>query len=89
VNALLDEHIEHVTRRIKELKLLQKNLRGLRNRCQEEQATKTEDSSVASKPSEQPVTIAGCQTPEEPLAQDTSMIVRLSIIDCSAQLPFI
>jgi Cd(II)/Pb(II)-responsive transcriptional regulator len=40
VNALLDEHIEHVTKRIKELKLLQKNLRGLRNRCQEEQATK-------------------------------------------------
>src|SRR6201987_3935949 len=40
VNALLDEHIQHVTKRIKELKLLQKNLRGLRNRCQEEQATK-------------------------------------------------
>jgi Cd(II)/Pb(II)-responsive transcriptional regulator len=40
VNALLDEHIEHVTKRIKELKLLQKNLRGLRNLCQQAQATK-------------------------------------------------
>jgi Cd(II)/Pb(II)-responsive transcriptional regulator len=40
VNALLDEHIQHVGKRIKELKLLQKNLRGLRNLCQQEQATK-------------------------------------------------
>jgi Cd(II)/Pb(II)-responsive transcriptional regulator len=40
VNALLDEHIEHVTKRIKELKILQKNLRALRNLCQQEQATK-------------------------------------------------
>ena len=40
VNALLDEHIEHVTKRIKELKLLQKNLRGLRNLCQQAQASK-------------------------------------------------
>ena len=31
VNALLDEHIEHVSNRIKQLKLLQKNLRGLRS----------------------------------------------------------
>ena len=30
VNALLDEHIQHVVKRIKELKLLQQNLRGLR-----------------------------------------------------------
>jgi DNA-binding transcriptional MerR regulator len=35
VNAFLDEHIEHVANRIKELKLLQKNLRGLRNLCQQ------------------------------------------------------
>lgn len=40
VNALLDEHIQHVGQRIKELKLLQKNLRGLRNLCQQEQAAK-------------------------------------------------
>jgi Cd(II)/Pb(II)-responsive transcriptional regulator len=40
VDALLDEHIEHVAARIKELKLLQKNLRGLRNLCQQAQATK-------------------------------------------------
>lgn len=40
VNALLDEHIQHVGKRIRELKLLQKNLRGLRNLCQQEQATK-------------------------------------------------
>src|SRR5260370_28366556 len=35
VDALLDEHIEHVAKRIKELKLLQKNLRGLRNLCRQ------------------------------------------------------
>src|ERR1700758_1021448 len=40
VNALLDEHIEHVAKRIKELKLLQKNLRGLRSLCQQARATK-------------------------------------------------
>jgi Cd(II)/Pb(II)-responsive transcriptional regulator len=40
VNAFLDEHIEHVANRIKELKLLQKNLRGLRNLCQQTRATK-------------------------------------------------
>jgi len=40
VNALLDEHIEHVTKRIKELKLLQKNLIGLRSLCQQAQASK-------------------------------------------------
>jgi Cd(II)/Pb(II)-responsive transcriptional regulator len=40
VNALLDEHIEHVAKRIKELKLLQKNLGGLRSLCQQTQATK-------------------------------------------------
>lgn len=40
VDTLLDEHIEHVAARIKELKLLQKNLRGLRSLCQQAQATK-------------------------------------------------
>lgn len=40
VNALLDEHIKHVAKRIKELKLLHKNLAGLRNLCRQEQATK-------------------------------------------------
>jgi Cd(II)/Pb(II)-responsive transcriptional regulator len=40
VDALLDEHIEHVATRIKELKSLQKNLRGLRSLCQQAQATK-------------------------------------------------
>jgi len=40
VNALLDEHIQHVGKRIKELKLLQQNLRALRNPCRQEQATK-------------------------------------------------
>jgi Cd(II)/Pb(II)-responsive transcriptional regulator len=40
VNALLDEHIEHVANRIKELKLLQNNLRGLRNLCQQTRAAK-------------------------------------------------
>jgi Cd(II)/Pb(II)-responsive transcriptional regulator len=40
VNALLDEHIQHVGKRIKELKLLQQNLRALRNLCRQEQATK-------------------------------------------------
>jgi Cd(II)/Pb(II)-responsive transcriptional regulator len=40
VNALLDEHIEHVANRIKELRLLQKNLRGLRNLCQQTRAAK-------------------------------------------------
>ena len=33
VNALLDEHIEHVTHRIRELRTLQKDLRALRARC--------------------------------------------------------
>ena len=40
VNALLDEHIEHVSKRIKELRFLQKNLRGLRSRCEQTRATK-------------------------------------------------
>ena len=40
VNALLDEHIQHVGRRIKELKVLQQNLRALRKLCRQEQATK-------------------------------------------------
>ncbi|WP_374562990.1 Cd(II)/Pb(II)-responsive transcriptional regulator [Ideonella sp.] len=33
VNLLLDEHIEHVARRIRELKALEKELRTLRARC--------------------------------------------------------
>jgi len=40
VNALLDEHIKHVANRIKELKLLQKNLRGLRSLCRQAQTTR-------------------------------------------------
>ncbi len=35
VNALIDEHICHVTQRINELKLLEKQLRHLRSRCPE------------------------------------------------------
>ena len=33
VNALLDEHIGHVTHRIRELRALQRDLRALRARC--------------------------------------------------------
>lgn len=33
VNAVLDEHIGHVSRRIKELKLLERQLKELRQRC--------------------------------------------------------
>jgi Cd(II)/Pb(II)-responsive transcriptional regulator len=40
VNALLDQHIEHVSNRIKELRFLQKNLRGLRSRCEQARAIK-------------------------------------------------
>ena len=40
VNALLDEHIEHVANRIKELKSLEQKLRELRSLCQQAQATK-------------------------------------------------
>ena len=40
VNALLDEHIEHVSNRIKELRFLQKNLLGLRSRCAQARAIK-------------------------------------------------
>ncbi len=40
VNALLDEHIEHVSNRIKELRFLQKNLRALRSRCEHARTTK-------------------------------------------------
>ena len=35
VNALIDEHIGHVTQRINELKLLESQLRHLRSRCTE------------------------------------------------------
>jgi DNA-binding transcriptional MerR regulator len=40
VNALLDEHIEHVNNRIKELRFLQKNLRALRSQCEQARAIK-------------------------------------------------
>ena len=33
VNAVLDEHIEHVARRVRELKVLEKQLRELRAHC--------------------------------------------------------
>jgi DNA-binding transcriptional MerR regulator len=33
VNALLDEHLGHVTRRIQELKRLERELKALRARC--------------------------------------------------------
>lgn len=36
VNALIDEHIGHVTHRIDELKLLEAQLRDLRSRCTQE-----------------------------------------------------
>jgi hypothetical protein len=36
----LDEHMEHVANRIKEWRLLQKNLRGLRNLFQQTRTTK-------------------------------------------------
>lgn len=36
VNALLDEHIRHVSKRIKELRLLEKELKELRQRCGDE-----------------------------------------------------
>lgn len=35
VNALLDEHIGHVTRRIRELRVLERQLKELRHRCDE------------------------------------------------------
>jgi Cd(II)/Pb(II)-responsive transcriptional regulator len=40
VNVLLDEHIGHVADRISELKILQKQLRDLRNLCQKTQTAK-------------------------------------------------
>lgn len=33
VNALLDEHIDHVSRRIRELRALERQLKALRERC--------------------------------------------------------
>lgn len=38
VNALLDEHIGHVARRIRELRALEKDLKALRARCRAPQA---------------------------------------------------
>lgn len=35
VNALLDEHIGHVSRRIKELRALERQLKALQQRCEE------------------------------------------------------
>ncbi|MGV3743448.1 MAG: Cd(II)/Pb(II)-responsive transcriptional regulator [Burkholderiaceae bacterium] len=40
VNSLLDRHIEHVAKRIKELQSLQKQLRQLRSQCHTTQAAK-------------------------------------------------
>jgi Cd(II)/Pb(II)-responsive transcriptional regulator len=40
VNALLDEHIEHVSNRIKELRFLENYLRRLRSSCEQAQAAK-------------------------------------------------
>ena len=40
VNALLDEHIEHVSNRIKELRVLQKDLRRLRSLCERARTAK-------------------------------------------------
>ena len=37
VNDLLDEHIDHVATRIKELKALERQLKTLRERCRESQ----------------------------------------------------
>ena len=61
VNALLDEHIEHVSNRIKELKLLQKDLRRLRSLCERAQADqRLQDSSVSGWPRKEPDAIVGC-----------------------------
>lgn len=40
VNDLLDEHIEEVTQRIRDLKALERQLRELRRRCHEAQTAK-------------------------------------------------
>jgi Cd(II)/Pb(II)-responsive transcriptional regulator len=40
VDALFDEHIEHVSNRIRELRVLQKDLRRLRSLCERAQAAK-------------------------------------------------
>ena len=40
VDALLEEHIEHVSNRIKELRFLQNNLRRLRSRCEQARTIK-------------------------------------------------
>jgi Cd(II)/Pb(II)-responsive transcriptional regulator len=39
VNAVLDEHIGHVSTRIKELRLLEKQLKALRQRCGEQRSS--------------------------------------------------
>lgn len=41
VNTVIDEHIGHVSRRIKELRALEKELRGLRARCGEAREAKS------------------------------------------------
>lgn len=40
VNALLDEHIDHVAQRIRELKALEKDLKALRHLCESHQLAK-------------------------------------------------
>jgi Cd(II)/Pb(II)-responsive transcriptional regulator len=37
VNHVVDEHIAHVSRRIRELRVLERELKGLRSRCVQEQ----------------------------------------------------
>ncbi len=41
INTVFDEHIAHVTERIRELSQLKRQLGALRQRCQAEQAVKT------------------------------------------------
>lgn len=41
VNALLDEHIGHVAKRIAELRRLERQLKALRSQCREEQAAQS------------------------------------------------
>jgi Cd(II)/Pb(II)-responsive transcriptional regulator len=40
VNALLDEHIGHVANRIRELRALERELKGIRARCRSESTTR-------------------------------------------------
>lgn len=59
VNHLLDEHIGHITTRIRELRALERQLRELRARCQ--QASATADCGILAGLSQDAV--AGAETP--------------------------